>query len=335
MLRTERSVTGEAEVISERWRRAVIGRVQVAGECCLSNVICRQPRFTREYVAIASNHCESVEVRRGGTFGVEMIRVDHQDVQSTDPAVSHIAIRALVANTSPFFEFDFGNGRRRHDVSAVHSGWVNVQPANQDCVFHKPGRNRILALCLPWILVTTKLDEVGYKVDPFEPLYADLAPDNAGAELLAKLWCLTQVNAPADLLSLDATVVSLLAQLCNRGQRQSSYALPPELADKRLRRLVDYIEEHLNVPLTLDDLATVAGMSVGHLPRAFRTATGCSPHAYVLNRRIQLAQHLLIHSDLSVTEIAFETGFSSGPHFATTFKRNVGLAPSLFKSQFV
>jgi AraC family transcriptional regulator len=79
-------------------------------------------------------------------------------------------------------------------------------------------------------------------------------------------------------------------------------------------------------------LAQLAGVSARHLERAFRQSVGVPVHAYVLRRRISLAQELLLKQPaLSIDEISTKTGFSSSTHLATVFKRQVGCSPTAFR----
>jgi AraC family transcriptional regulator len=101
----------------------------------------------------------------------------------------------------------------------------------------------------------------------------------------------------------------------------------------RLRAVVAYIEEHLDVGPTLEQLAAVARLSAYHFARQFKTATGLPPHQYVLARRVERAQQLLQGgSDLSLAEIAACAGFSDQSQFSRHFKRIVGVTPGQFRT---
>jgi AraC family transcriptional regulator len=96
----------------------------------------------------------------------------------------------------------------------------------------------------------------------------------------------------------------------------------------RLRAVVEYIEEHLDCPVTLDQLAAVARLSVYHFARQFKTATGLPPHQYVIRRRVERAKQLLqAGADLSLAEVALHAGFSDQSVFCLHFKRLVGVTP--------
>lgn len=74
-------------------------------------------------------------------------------------------------------------------------------------------------------------------------------------------------------------------------------------------------------------LARVSGVSEAHFARSFKDAFGVPPHRYLLTRRIEKATALLRDTDLSVTEIAFETGWKSLGTFGRTFRDVTGQSP--------
>lgn len=95
----------------------------------------------------------------------------------------------------------------------------------------------------------------------------------------------------------------------------------------RLKRVVEYVDNHLSGRITLLDLAAVAGLSRMHFASQFRAATGFRPHEYLLRRRIQRAEELLRLSTMTLVEIALTVGFQTQAHFTTVFKRFVGDTP--------
>jgi AraC-like DNA-binding protein len=95
----------------------------------------------------------------------------------------------------------------------------------------------------------------------------------------------------------------------------------------RLKRAIDYVEAHLDEPVSLAQLATAAGLSRMHFAAQFRAATGLRPHEYLLRRRIERAQDMLSRADMPVVEIALSVGFQAQSHFTTVFKRFTGQSP--------
>jgi len=93
------------------------------------------------------------------------------------------------------------------------------------------------------------------------------------------------------------------------------------LAPWRIHRLQAFVEEHLSLSIRLADLSGVVGLSVPHLSRAFRTSFGQPPHLYVIQRRLERACHLMLTSDIALSEPAVVCGFSDQAHFCRLFRR--------------
>lgn len=103
------------------------------------------------------------------------------------------------------------------------------------------------------------------------------------------------------------------------------------LTQQQVKRVLEYIEYHLDHNLSLAELAQQSGLSPFHFARRFRQTTGESPHQYVVNRRLETAQRLLKETDLPVSQIALMTGFASQSHFTQTFTRRLGQPPRQFR----
>jgi AraC family transcriptional regulator len=102
------------------------------------------------------------------------------------------------------------------------------------------------------------------------------------------------------------------------------------LDERRLKRVIDFIDEHLASSLSLERLADVAAMSPFHFARSFKAATGSPPHAFVLARRVERAAALIRMSPVPIASAAAATGFASLPHFRRHFRDHWGLAPGEF-----
>jgi AraC family transcriptional regulator len=117
----------------------------------------------------------------------------------------------------------------------------------------------------------------------------------------------------------------------------STLSAPPPRASgglpaRRLKLILDYIEENLAQPIALRQLGELAGISTRHFERAFRQAIGVPPHAYVLRKRVARAQNLLLSEPgLTIDEIAVRAGFSSSSHLSSTFHRQTGYSPTGFR----
>ena len=103
------------------------------------------------------------------------------------------------------------------------------------------------------------------------------------------------------------------------------------LDDRRLRRVLDYVEQHLTDNIAVADLANVACLSIFHFTRAFSAATGMPPHRYVSQRRLDRAKELIVAGNASIAETAFMFRFSSQSSFTRAFRRATGMTPAMYR----
>jgi transcriptional regulator GlxA family with amidase domain len=103
------------------------------------------------------------------------------------------------------------------------------------------------------------------------------------------------------------------------------------IAPHALRRLVAYVEANLESKVELMDLARVANLSRCHFAYAFKQSLGCTPHRYVMSRRLERARQLLAESELPIVEIALATGFVDQSHFSRRFRASFGVSPLAYR----
>ena len=103
------------------------------------------------------------------------------------------------------------------------------------------------------------------------------------------------------------------------------------LTSRQLRHALEYIEANLSEDVTLEDVASAAAASVSSLARGFTTSLGVSPHSWLLNRRIALAQRLIYDSDTPLSEVAASCGFAVQSHLTRVFTRKVGNSPAAWR----
>ncbi len=106
----------------------------------------------------------------------------------------------------------------------------------------------------------------------------------------------------------------------------------PELL-RRLLRAKDRMDAASHEDWTIARLAAISHVSEAHFARAFKQAYGLPPHRYLLTRRIERASTLLRETDLSITDIAFQTGWRSLGTFGRIFRDITGLAPGEQREQ--
>lgn len=101
----------------------------------------------------------------------------------------------------------------------------------------------------------------------------------------------------------------------------------------RLKRVQDFIGAHLSEPISLADMAAMAGLSRMHFAAQFRAATGYRPHDYLLQQRIESAKEILSNTGMPLAQIALVLGFQAQAHFSTVFKRFTGETPGRWRSK--
>lgn len=184
--------------------------------------------------------------------------------------------------------------------------------------------------CTPQHLTTLAekiWDRGGAQVSPDEKVFGN---DPRISQIYRQFLLNCDWQQPANHLMLSSASTLLLTCLV-QDYSNVRWALPQVrggLAPTVLRRVYDYIEQHLSEPLTLSDLAAQAALSEYHFARMFRHSSGHSPHQFVMARRMQKAVSLLRHSQIPLTAIAEECGFSSLSHFSRRFRQQYGHTPS-------
>lgn len=112
----------------------------------------------------------------------------------------------------------------------------------------------------------------------------------------------------------------------------SRVSLDPELL-RRLLRAKDRVDAAPDEEWPVRRLARVSGVSEAHFARSFKDAYGTPPHRYLLTRRIERAMALLRDTDLSITDVAFRSGWRSLGTFGRTFRDVTGETPGAFRTR--
>lgn len=100
-----------------------------------------------------------------------------------------------------------------------------------------------------------------------------------------------------------------------------------------VRSVSEYVNDNLDTPLRLDDIAAAVFLSPSHLSRTFRKLAGVSISEFIAGQRLENAVHYLQNTGMSVTEIAEQLGFSSATYFTAWFRRMTGQPPLQFRKK--
>lgn len=95
-----------------------------------------------------------------------------------------------------------------------------------------------------------------------------------------------------------------------------------------------YIENHFSQPLRLCDIAKSVGLSSTYFHNLFTSATGTTPHQYLINCRISNAKKMLWDTEIGLVEIAEKSGFGNQQYLNKIFKKETGFTPGMYRKNF-
>ena len=144
-------------------------------------------------------------------------------------------------------------------------------------------------------------------------------------------------NAPLKDASVYGSLLQLLV-LINRNSANSNVVFSDvkqskqkEYRDKFVN-VTDYIKQHCNEEISLEDIAEMSGFSKYHFSRLFKEYTGTSYYKYLNQKRIEFAEQLLLDPEINITEAAVRSGFNSISAFIRMFKQIKGCTPTEFRN---
>ena len=114
----------------------------------------------------------------------------------------------------------------------------------------------------------------------------------------------------------------------------AQFSCPGSHGDMEVVKVQNFIEKHHIEPLTLEQMAEDAGLSIRSLTRRFKVATGLAPLGYLQRVRIEAAKRRLEREKSSVDEIRYQVGYEDGSSFRRLFKRHTGLTPKEYRTKF-
>lgn len=147
------------------------------------------------------------------------------------------------------------------------------------------------------------------------------------------LWHESLVPAEPGLLAAEglARVLAQLLIYTPGAERPSRSQRPSGLSGRQLTTVLELVRDNVSEPLSLQRMADAAGLSSFHFLRAFKATTGCTPHQFVLQQRIEAARSLLRDSRKTISEVSVLVGFPYPSHFARAFRQVVGVSPNEFR----
>jgi AraC family transcriptional regulator len=134
----------------------------------------------------------------------------------------------------------------------------------------------------------------------------------------------------AAILQIDPWFAKAIEKIDFRSEERSK-PIRGGLAPWQIRRVTTHIESNLQATIRINDLATVVKLSSSHFCRAFRQNFDDSPHRYVMRRRVEQAQEMMLTTDASLGQIAADCGLADQAHLNRLFRRFIGESPGAWR----
>ena len=130
----------------------------------------------------------------------------------------------------------------------------------------------------------------------------------------------------ADQILLQSLILELIYILKNKAISNENFT-PKNNNHHVIEKTLEYIKNNLESDLSLDALAKIANFNAVYFHKLFKAATAKTLREYIEEQRIKKAINLLISTNMAITQIAYECGFSSQSYFNYAFKRKMKVSP--------
>jgi AraC-like DNA-binding protein len=160
---------------------------------------------------------------------------------------------------------------------------------------------------------------------PFFP--QPVIPDRQIAQRLKALHHVLETSP--SLLERESLLLTTFADLITRHAEQPLFSAHIKADHRAVRQVRDYLHAHLSDNISLEQLSGLTQMSTYYLLRLFQQTTGLSPHAYLMQIRINHAKVLLL-AGVPIAQVALDMGFADQSHFTRYFKRFLGVTPGQY-----
>ena len=131
-----------------------------------------------------------------------------------------------------------------------------------------------------------------------------------------------------DRLALEQSTLAFIDMASLRAEQ--AHRTPP----RAFTRVLDQIAEQFHQPLSLAQLAVTYGHNELRFLRDFTRTIGLTPHAYLIEVRLQAARRLIEQSELPLASIALDAGFAHQSHMGSAFRKHLAMTPSQYRSRF-
>jgi AraC family transcriptional regulator len=254
------------------------------------------------------------------------------EVPPFDPV--HTEVTIAIRGCSGFV-LRTGGGERQETRSGAGKIWLSPASVHMDEICITAPHEEVLHLYLPAHPFSALANDDMFRIGTQSLRYlADIQDEmirQIGLAILSEMASETSAGR----MLVETSALALAGRLAHSYAESGSIgSRGPRLhrLDKiRLRRVLDYIVQHLDEDITVAQLAEVACLSPFHFARMFRAAIGVAPHRYVSQQRLESAMVLLAASQRSLSDIALSCRFSSQTSFNRAFRRAMGVTPGEYR----
>jgi AraC-like DNA-binding protein len=138
-------------------------------------------------------------------------------------------------------------------------------------------------------------------------------------------------------MAIHGLLCQLIAEVCRYSEPPDNPPVRPtgrQEADEKIRYAKNFLKQYCSEKIDLTGLAHNLGYSYDHFRHLFKRSTGYSPSQYMIRNRIEQAKKKLTDTDIIITTIGLECGFSNPAQFSMMFKKDTGLTPTTYRDQF-
>lgn len=270
------------------------------------------------------------EHRTGGRRDVALIEAVQQAIDLPDPPVDELVLVFVAEADDVPVRIDLGDGWT--PIVRTRPGNTTLFPMNTAVRFQVGGPHVIRIAALPAALVHDVLDPEAIQTSALDPLAGDLKlRDGELAQMLARMWRAAGEEGTAANLLIDGLAVAVLGRLLELADRRLS---PPGGALSRAERarVEEYLAARLEDTVRLADLAALLDLPPREASRLIREATGRTPHALLMERRVERARDLAVCTRMPLAEVAAACGFASQSHMTTLMRRRLGATPGQIRA---
>ncbi len=226
----------------------------------------------------------------------------------------------LIPPNTPFYTGILDHGSEDLDPYCMEGGWIQSKEMEADSMVQG---------YIPHFFIHFNL---GYRYDNIHPGIYPVPAVNAMEELISRITGKLMQGSRSFDLKLSMAIYQLIISAV--GTLSVDHWQEFTIGSK-INKVLNYIDQHLDAPLTNEELAGSIHMVPNSFARLFKQQTGRSPQDFVRKKRVENASRLLYHSDQSIKQISDECGFNDRYYFTRVFSREMGISPARYRKNLL